>query len=79
MPMRFSIVRLGGAGLLGLMLAAPLLLLFLQYESLSFNVHKPEFGTGLGGGSGVGRPPLDRSMVCRRTERPRETGSVSQS
>lgn len=46
MAMRFSIVRLGGAGLLGVILAAPLLLLFLQYESLSFNVHKPEFARG---------------------------------
>ena len=26
--------------------------------------------TGLGRGSGVGRPPLDRSMVCRRTSGP---------
>ena len=29
-----------------LLLAAPLLLLFLQYESLSFNVHKSEFAKG---------------------------------
>ena len=46
MPLRISVVRLCGAGLLGLMLAAPLVLLFLQYESLSINVHKPEFDTG---------------------------------
>ena len=46
MPLRVSLARLGGAGLLGLMLAAPLLLLFLQYESLSFNMHKPEFDMG---------------------------------
>ena len=32
--------------LLGVMLAAPLLLLFLQYEPLSFNVHTPEFANG---------------------------------
>jgi membrane protein YfhO len=44
--LRVSIVRLGGAGLLGLMLAAPLVLLFLQYEPLSFNVHKPGFANG---------------------------------
>ena len=42
MPLRVSLARLGGAGVLGLMLAAPLVLLFLQYEPLSFNVHKPE-------------------------------------
>ena len=41
MPLRVSLVRLGGAGLLGVMLAAPLVLLFLQYEPLSFNIHKP--------------------------------------
>jgi hypothetical protein len=46
MPMRVSLARLGGAGLLGFLLAAPLLLLFLQYEELSFNVHKPEFVRG---------------------------------
>jgi Bacterial membrane protein YfhO len=45
-PMRVSLVRLCGGGLLGLMLASPLLLLFLQYESLSVNVHKPEFERG---------------------------------
>ena len=45
-PLSISLVRLGGAGLLGVMLAAPLVLLFLQYEPLSFNVHKPEFATG---------------------------------
>ena len=32
--------------MLGLLLAAPLLLLFLEYESLSFNMHKPEVGRG---------------------------------
>ena len=47
-PLRVSLVRLGGAGLLGVMLAAPLVLLFLQYEPLSFNVHKPEFASGPG-------------------------------
>ncbi len=46
MPLRASLVRLGGAGLLGVMLAAPLVLLFLQYEHLSFNVHKPGAGNG---------------------------------
>jgi hypothetical protein len=45
-PMGISLTRLGGAGLLGLLLAAPLLLLFLEYESLSFNSHKPEFERG---------------------------------
>ena len=44
--LRFSVPRLGGAGLLGVLLAAPLLLLFLQYESLSFNVHSSDFGKG---------------------------------
>jgi len=48
MPFRISLARLGGAGVLGLMLAAPLVLLFLQYEPLSFNVHKPEVGKGSG-------------------------------
>ena len=46
LPLRFSVPRLGGAGLLGVLLAAPLLLLFLQYESLSFNVHSSEFAKG---------------------------------
>lgn len=46
MPLRVSVVRLGGAGLLGVMLAAPLVLLFLQYEPLSFNIHKPGSGAG---------------------------------
>ena len=46
MPMRVSAVRLCGGGLLGLMLASPLVLLFLEYESLSFNVHKPGLGRG---------------------------------
>ena len=41
-----SLARLGGAGLLGVALAAPLVLLFLQYEPLSFNIHKAEFGAG---------------------------------
>jgi hypothetical protein len=44
--MRTSVLRLGGAGVVGLLLAAPLLLLFLEYESLSFNIHKPEFARG---------------------------------
>jgi hypothetical protein len=46
MPMRISLVRLCGGGLLGLTLASPLVLLFLQYESLSVNVHKPGSGRG---------------------------------
>ena len=41
-----SLARLGGAGLLGVALAAPLVLLFLEYEPLSFNIHKAEFGAG---------------------------------
>jgi hypothetical protein len=41
-----SLVRLAGAGLLGVMLAAPLVLLFLQYEPLAFNVHKPGSASG---------------------------------
>ncbi len=45
-PMHLSFVRLGGAGLLGLMLAAPILLLFREYESLSHNVHKPDLIRG---------------------------------
>ena len=45
-PLGISLLRLGGAGLLGVMLAAPLLLLFLQYEPLSFNIHKSGSGTG---------------------------------
>jgi hypothetical protein len=44
--LRVSLARLGGAGLLGALLAAPLVLLFLQYEPLSFNVHKPELARG---------------------------------
>jgi hypothetical protein len=44
--MRVSVARLGGAGLLGFLLAAPLLLLFLEYESLSFNLHKPALNRG---------------------------------
>jgi len=47
-PFRVSILRLGGAGLLGVMLAAPLALLFLEYEPFSFNVHKPDFAMGSG-------------------------------
>jgi hypothetical protein len=46
MPIPLSLARLGGAGALGLMLAAPLLLPFLEYESLSFNTHKPELDRG---------------------------------
>ena len=46
MPLRVSVRRLGGAGVLGVLLAAPLLLLFLQYEALSFNVHSSEFAKG---------------------------------
>ena len=46
MPLRLSLARLGGGGLLGLMLASPLLLLFRQYESLSFNIHKGDSGLG---------------------------------
>jgi hypothetical protein len=45
-PFRVSVARLGGAGVLGVMLAAPLVLLFLQYEPLSFNLHKPEAARG---------------------------------
>jgi hypothetical protein len=44
--LRTSVARLGGAGVLGGMLAAPLLLLFVQYESLSFNAHAPELARG---------------------------------
>ena len=44
--MRVSVARLGGAGLLGVMLAAPLLLLFFSTRSLSFNVHTSEFAKG---------------------------------
>jgi Bacterial membrane protein YfhO len=45
-PIHISLARLCGAGLLGVLLASPLVLLFLQYESLSFNAHKPEFARG---------------------------------
>ncbi len=45
-PLRVSLARLGGAGVLGVLLAAPLLLPFLQYEPLSFNVHKAGSGNG---------------------------------
>ena len=51
-PVQVSLARLGGAGLLGVMLAAPLVLLFLQYEPLSFNIHKPG-----GGGNGPATDP----------------------
>ena len=46
MPIRISIARLGGASVLGVLLAAPLLLLFLEYEPLSYNTHKPELDRG---------------------------------
>ncbi len=46
LPIRLLLVRLCGGGLLGLMLVSPLVLLFLQYESLSFNVHKAEDARG---------------------------------
>lgn len=46
LPLRVSVLRLGGAGFLGVLLAAPLLLLFVQYEALSFNVHSSEFAKG---------------------------------
>jgi Bacterial membrane protein YfhO len=46
MPVSVSVARLGGGGLLGVLLASPLMLLLLQYELLSFNVHKPGFGKG---------------------------------
>lgn len=52
MPIRTSLAHFGGAAALGLMLAAPLLLLFLQYESLSFNAHKPELERGADADSG---------------------------
>jgi hypothetical protein len=45
-PLRVSVARLVGAGLLGVLLAAPLVLLFLQYEPLSFNIHKAGLGAG---------------------------------
>lgn len=43
---RLSVVRLGGGAFLGLLLAAPLLLLFLEYEPLSFNLHKRQLARG---------------------------------
>jgi hypothetical protein len=46
MPLRHSLARLGGGGLLGLLLASPLLLLFWQYQSLSFNIHTGDSGLG---------------------------------
>jgi len=46
MPVSVSLARLSGGALLGLLLAAPLLLPFFQYELLSFNVHKPGVGKG---------------------------------
>jgi hypothetical protein len=45
-PLQISLARLGGAGVLGVLLAAPLVLLFLQYEPVSFNVHKSGLGAG---------------------------------
>jgi hypothetical protein len=48
MPILVSLARLGGGCVLGLLLAAPPLLLFLQYQSLSFNVHKSGSGQGSG-------------------------------
>jgi hypothetical protein len=44
--MRLSIARLGGGCVLGVLLAAPLLLLFLEYEPLSSNTHKPGLDKG---------------------------------
>ena len=41
-----SVLTLAGAFAFGLLLAAPLILLFLEYERISFNVHKGEAGTG---------------------------------
>jgi Bacterial membrane protein YfhO len=46
MPLRLSFARLGGGGLLGLLLASPLLLLFWQYQSRSFNIHTGDSGLG---------------------------------
>jgi hypothetical protein len=46
-PLRSSLARLGGGALLGLLLAAPLLLLFLEYESLSFSSHTSELNRGV--------------------------------
>jgi hypothetical protein len=40
-------LRLSGAGALGLCLAAPLLLLFVQYASIAFTTHAPGSGIGL--------------------------------
>jgi hypothetical protein len=40
----FLFLRYGSSALLGLALAAPLLVLFLQYLPLSFNVHEPGVG-----------------------------------
>jgi hypothetical protein len=45
-PWRRSLARLGGGSLLGVLLSAPLLLLFRQYEALSFNTHKSGAGQG---------------------------------
>lgn len=45
-PLRRGLIRLGGAGLLGVLLAAPLLLMFRQYQSLSFNTHQSGAGPG---------------------------------
>ena len=80
MPLGVSLVRLGGAGVLGLMLAAPLILLFLQYEPLSFNVHKSGSGPGAATdpqwgllnwlvpffGHPENRPPRRRQELVRR-------------
>lgn len=40
------LLRLGGAVAFGLLLTAPMLLLFQQYEALSFNTHKADAGNG---------------------------------
>ena len=53
--------------LLGLLLAAPILLLFLQYESLSFNVHKPEFASGSECDPHSGLLQLDGPVLFRST------------
>jgi hypothetical protein len=47
-----SVARVGGAAALGLLLASPLVLLFLEYESLSLNVHKPGFERGADAAAG---------------------------
>lgn len=45
-PIHVSVARLGGAGVLGVALAAPVVLLFLEYEALSFNSHKSGLDRG---------------------------------